>query len=120
MKTYRSLRKHDLRDARVRKEEEKQEWLKLDRDKESKVLEVFKELEEPGRDNDQPAELDLLTNRHFDLYCSEFTKLWWDDYFPTAYINFYDLSNETNLGVPISLGTDRILHGGPLDDEDRE
>ena len=41
-----------------------------------------------GGDNDQPAELDLLTNRDFDLYCSEFTELWWDDYFPTAYINF--------------------------------
>ncbi|RBR08267.1 uncharacterized protein FIESC28_10301 [Fusarium coffeatum] len=102
VKADRSLRKHDVRDVRLKKESEKQERLKLDRDKENKVLEVLKELTESGGDNDQPAGFDLLMNRHFDLYCSDFTELWWDDYFPTAYIEFYDLSKETTLGVPIS------------------
>ncbi|KAF4995493.1 hypothetical protein FGRMN_5114 [Fusarium graminum] len=94
----RTRRKFELLERKYHVQREKKKRRDLEMEKENEVQEAYLKLKETSRQGHDPEKLDLITNKMFRLYCTDFVDHYYDtDFFPPKYISFYG----PNEGQPI-------------------
>ncbi|KAM0350508.1 hypothetical protein ACHAPU_002987 [Fusarium lateritium] len=99
LKEQRTRRKFELRDQKFQAQQKKTKQRDLELEKEDEVKEAYTKLKESSGQGNDPEKLDLVTDRMFKLYCTDFVDHYYDQHFiPTKHIDFYGL----NEGQPIN------------------